>query len=143
MPDYATSTEAAQRRAEEIARQFTNYECVSCAKAIVQAIGPRIDASVMKLRARGAHGLILLPSKGVQAATTGHHVGVRIGGRVYDNHFPDGVPIADWPELYTDRVGGPLLRYERQVAEFFGRVFRWKEFSAFASSRFQDEDLEF
>ncbi len=96
----------------------------------------------MKLVTREGKGIVILPSKGVQAATTGQHVGVRIENTVYDNHHPDGVPFEEWRFLYRDMTGGELKCYQRRIGDFFGKVFRWQEFAAFASNRSQDDAYE-
>lgn len=138
MRDYPSTTAAAQERAAAIARGFTNYQCVECSREIVRALGPQADAAVIKLRVPPQRGDdVVLPSQGRHVSSSGHHVGVRVGDRVYDNHHPDGVPVERWPSLYTDLEYGALLVYEQPVGEFFGRRFRSKSFSSFASSRFQ------
>jgi hypothetical protein len=140
MPSYPTTTAAAQQTASEIARTFGNYQCVECGKAIARALGPLADATVIKLRvAPGRGGDIMLLSPNEHISFTGQHVGTRVGERVYDNLHPDGVPVEQWRQLYADAGNGLLLAHERPIGSFFGRVFRWREYANFASSRFQVE----
>ena len=92
MPAFPATTEEAQRLATRIAGSYENFQCVDCCRDIVKSLGPAVDASVIKLRVqRGRPGVILLRAK-EQIATTGQHVGIRIGARVYDNHNPEGAP---------------------------------------------------
>jgi hypothetical protein len=61
---------------------------------------------------------------------------VRIEDTVYDNHHPDGVPFAQWRLLYRNMTGKQMICYEKPLTEFFGKIFRWREFAEFASNRF-------
>lgn len=143
MPKYPRSLAEAHTTAAAVAhhpRHSINLQCVECARVIARSVGPRIGATVIKLLTAEGQGVVILPSKGVQASTTGQHIGVRVGHLVYDNHFPDGVPVEEWRGLYRDWSGGLLLAYERPVSDFFGRLFLGRKFSAFASNRFQDDE---
>jgi hypothetical protein len=145
MLQYPNSEAEAHALAAAIANEpyhYANYKCVDCARAIVKAIGRDIDAAVVKLVTQEGQGIVILPSKGLLAATTGQHVGVRIEDTIYDNHHPNGVTVSQWRHLYKDKTGNALLCYERPISDFFGKIFRWREFSAFASNRFQDDDYE-
>jgi hypothetical protein len=143
MPTYPSSLAAAHPLAIEVAGDpfhAANFRCVDCARAIVKSLGPGINA--VKLITAEGKGRVILPSKGVLAATTGQHIGVRIEDTVYDNHHPDGVSFDEWRLLYRDAGGGELQCFERPLTDFFGEIFRWREFAAFASNRFQDDEYE-
>jgi Papain fold toxin 2 len=142
MPDYPETVAAAQAIARAITRKYGNYECAECAKDLVLAIGPGIDASVVKLLNDEGEGSIILPAEGRHVSWSGHHVGVRIGQMIYDNQFPDGVAADEWAPRYADAEENPLISYHRPIGDFFGQRFRRREFSGFVSNRFQDEELE-
>jgi hypothetical protein len=86
-------------------------------------------------------GLVVLPSAGIPVGTTGHHVGIRIGDVVFDNHFHNGLPFEDWRQRYKDIDDTNLELFERPASDFFGSIFRSKEYSRFASNRPQDDEF--
>jgi Papain fold toxin 2 len=137
MPTYPSLEAEAIHLATITAQRFENYECVECAKAILLAIGPNFDSSVLKLVTRVGRGIIMMPSRSLRVSTTGQHVDVRIADMVYDNHNPNGVPVPDWGALFTDDLFRPLIVYQNATSSFFGLKFRWQAFAGFASNRFQ------
>lgn len=140
MAKPAQNVAAAQRAASRIARRWTTFECVNCAREIVRALGPTADVEVIKLLTSDRSGVIGLTAADVQVSQTGHHVGVRVGGLVFDNLHPDGVPDGAWPGAFLTATGAPLEQHARAVATFFGRRFLRKSFDQFASSRRQTGD---
>jgi Papain fold toxin 2 len=134
------SVAAAQRLAGSIARRYTTFECVECARDIVRALGRTADAEVIKLLTSDRSAVIGLTARDVQISQTGHHVGVRVGDLVFDNLHPDGVPAAAWVGEFLAGTGVPLDRHARAIATFFGRRFLRKQFDQFASSRRQTGD---
>jgi hypothetical protein len=135
MPIYPRTIKEAQQKAAEIASGFGNFECVQCAKEIVKSLGPAVDAEVIKLRCTDDSELIQMPAGELLISRTGHHVGVRVGGVVFDNHHHGGIVVAVWPTEFVAATGAALTHYRRPIAEFFGRVFRVREFSKFCSNR--------
>lgn len=83
-----------------------------------------------------------MPSEGIRVSQSGQHVGVRIGDRVYDNLNHGGIDLDRWMALFVDGEERTLNATTRPIAEFFGRIFRGREFRDFASSRVQHEFLE-
>jgi hypothetical protein len=138
MPQYPTSTKAAQQEAAEIASRFGNLECVECAKEIVLALGPNVDAEVIKLRCDDDSGGIHLPAKELLISWAGHHVGVRVGDKVYDNHHHDGISADAWPARFVAATRAKLTVHRRPLKGFFGKILKWKELAVFLSNRRQD-----
>jgi hypothetical protein len=56
------------------------------------------------------------------------HVRVRVGGVVFDNLHPEGVPAAEWPARFLTQTGAPLVLEQRPAAFFYGAVFRHQRF---------------
>jgi hypothetical protein len=140
MARRAENVAAAQRTASRIARRYTTFECAECAREIVRALGATADAEVIKLLTSDRSPVIGLADADVQISQTGHHVGVRVGGLVFDNLRPDGVLADAWVGEFLTGTGAPLERHARAVAMFFGRRFLRKPFDQFASSRRQTGD---
>jgi hypothetical protein len=42
---------------------------------------------------------------GQTISINGRHIGIEVGGQVYDNNFPTGVPRADWLEKMQTQFG--------------------------------------
>jgi Papain fold toxin 2 len=138
MADYPVTLAEAQETASAIARDFANFECTDCSKKIAQALGPRQDSTVVKLRVSDGSSVIGLRAQDRQISQTGHHVGVRVGDIVFDNLHPNGLAADEWLRAFVSGTGATLSQYERSLAKFFGERFRSKEFDRFASSRRQD-----
>jgi hypothetical protein len=61
-----------------------------------------------------------------------------VGNKVFDNHHHDGILVADWPGEFVAATGAALSHYRRPISNFFGKIFRWREFAKFASNRRQN-----
>jgi hypothetical protein len=121
--EYPSTIAEAQELAGEIASVFTNYECTECGKEILKALGPEIDASVLKLRVTAVAGGPVYKLPGWDhVSETGQHIGVRIGGVMYDNHHHGGVEKEKWVRLFVDERGQPLNVTVRPISTFFGRI---------------------
>jgi Papain fold toxin 2 len=115
-----------------------NLKCVECAKAIVQALGPNVDAEAIKLRCSDDSDVIQFPSKELRISLSGHHVGVRVGDKVYDNHHPDGIASAHWRAEFVAATDAELNEYRRSINHFFGKILKWQELAKFMCNRRQD-----
>src|SRR5437762_3247853 len=113
MPIYPSTLEEAQAVASDIAQSyFAVFQCVECANAICRAIGPNPEAFAVKVVTNEGKGIVIYPNEGLRVATTGQHVGIRIGDLIYDNLNPAGSPASIWPALFRDRKGHRLKYYE-------------------------------
>ena len=138
MPRYPVTLAEAQMVASKLASAFVYFECTACAKRIVQALGPRHDGAVLKLRVADGSSIIGLRAQDRQISQTGHHIGERLGDRVFDNLHPDGLDLEEWPRAFLSGTGAALSQFERALVSFFGARFLAKEFDRFASSRRQN-----
>ncbi|HJU40148.1 MAG TPA: polymorphic toxin-type HINT domain-containing protein, partial [Tahibacter sp.] len=59
------------------------------------------------------HGISLGPGRTISA--DGTHAGVQVGGLVFDNLFPDGIPINDW----VDKLGVNEEHFGRRVMKLW------------------------
>jgi hypothetical protein len=92
-------------RIDAIAAGFGIFRCLEAANAMQRALvsagvgGVRIELSMPRWGGIGTLGSIFADEgrfAGRTIATNGRHVGIEVGGAVYDNNFPTGVPRADW-----------------------------------------------
>jgi hypothetical protein len=99
----------AQQTAADAAHGFGNLQCQECAEAVqraVKAVGGL--GQVIVLRGGGQRGFIIcksLPPGSPAISMNGRHVGVRVGGLVFDNLHPDGLPFDQWIADF-DAIGG-------------------------------------
>jgi hypothetical protein len=135
MPNYPKTVRDGQELAAGTASTFGNFQCVECAKEILRAIGPAIDAEVIKLRCSDVSDLILLPFRELLISRTGHHVGVRVGSKVFDTHHHAGAHVADWPPDFIAATGAALEDYRMPIRQFFRQRLLARAFNNFASSR--------
>lgn len=111
-----------QETAGLIAREFGNHQCSECARDIVRALGPNANAQVLRLEvAQGFVQVMGAPvgegGEVINISWTGHHVGVDVGGFVFDNHNAEGMAVREWTHFV--QAPGPLVETNRPVGAFF------------------------
>lgn len=84
-----------------IAKQFDNFQCVDCADAIMDALKQEgISGEIVTLQARGRmdtqSGNVWSDTAGKNISTNGHHRGVLVDGKVYDNIHTEGIDYNAW-----------------------------------------------
>lgn len=119
--EWGLTEERAQQVATSVAGKHGNLQCDACASEIARTIGRHVAADFVRVATADGSDVLGLAVEDLQIATTGYHVGVRIGKRVFDNHFPDGVPEAEWPKRFITLSGAPLEVDVRPIADFFGK----------------------
>ena len=63
------------------------------------------------------------------------HVGVSVGGIMFDNLHHAGIEQATWSRRFVAGLGGPLAHQAEPASSFFKRRFLHKRFSTFASKQ--------
>jgi hypothetical protein len=85
-----------------VARRFGDFQCVECADAILAALKKEgiEDAKIISLQAKGRmdtrSGNVWSDTAQRTISTNGHHRGVLIDGKVYDNIHKQGVDVDTW-----------------------------------------------
>jgi hypothetical protein len=123
------TVEEAQQAASEIAKGYGNFQCDACAREIASGLGKNSDATFERLRTSDRSDVIGLAQEGIQISTNGVHVGVRIGEKIFDNHYHEGVTAAQWMGRFLTATDAPLVRQSRPIQEFFGKIFLVKQFN--------------
>jgi hypothetical protein len=122
------SIDAAQQIAMEIACQFGNFECDRSAIAIAKALGRDFDATFQRLATSDRSDVIALADRDLQISLSGVHVGIRIGGKIFDNLHPDGVTAGGWVKRFITATGAPLLEEACPLSAFYDTIFVRKRF---------------
>jgi hypothetical protein len=117
-----------QQTATVIARRYGVFECDGCVIEIAKKLGKRFVATFERLRTPDGSDVIALVDRGLQISTSGVHVGIRIGDRVFDNLHPEGVVAAEWPGKFMSATGAGLKQESRPIGGFFGKIFLRKKF---------------
>jgi hypothetical protein len=118
----------AQQLAQEVASRYGVFECERCAVEIARRLRNGFPATFERLRTSDQSDVIGLVEEGVQISRTGTHTGVRIGDKVYDNLYHEGVLETEWAGRFVAATEVPLLKVSRPVSDFFGKVFLTKKF---------------
>ena len=126
--DKHQASERDRRVASRIAGRYGLFECEACAADIVKALGRASEARVVRIRPGDGTEVIGLARTKTPITYNRSHVGVRVGGLVFDNLAPEGVPAAEWPGRFITQTGVPLVREERPIGDFFGAKFRRRRF---------------
>jgi hypothetical protein len=123
------SEQAAQRAASEIAKQYGLFECDRCAAEIAKKLTNRFPhVSFERLRTSDKSDVIGFVEEGVKVSRNRTHVGVRVGGRIFDNLHHHGVPADEWTDRFVALTEAPLDRDSKPVSEFFGKRFLTRKF---------------
>jgi RHS repeat-associated protein len=90
-----------------VARQFDNFQCVDCADAILAALKQEgITGEIVTIQANSTkRGFIWSDTAGEVISKNGHHQGVLVEGKVYDNIHTEGIDYDVWRADF-DVVGG-------------------------------------
>ena len=90
-----------------IAKQFDNLQCVECADAIINALKAEgISGEIVTLQANSTkRGFIWSDTAGKTISENGHHRGVLVDGKVYDNIHTEGIDYDAWRADF-DVIGG-------------------------------------
>jgi len=115
--------------AREIASRYDVFECDKCAKAIAQKLGRDFPASFERLRTSDEGEIIGLVATGIQISKNRVHVGIRIGGLIFDNLHHDRVIVEEWRDCFVSENEAPLNWETRSINEFFGKIFLAEKFN--------------
>ena len=87
--------------------QFDNLQCVECADAIINALKAEgISGEIVTLQANSTkRGFIWSDTAGKTISENGHHRGVLVDGKVYDNIHTEGIDYDAWRADF-DVIGG-------------------------------------
>lgn len=99
----ARSTEEIYREIGAITSQFKLYECVECARAVLEWLNKNdIEGKLMRLKTKYRDEDYILSDRmeavGVFDAITGNgvHYGIRVQGKIFDNLSMIGLSMEDW-----------------------------------------------
>ena len=95
--------------AAEAAQGFGNLQCKECADSIKNALeSAGYHGEIVKIEGRWGGRFIVCEGYknwGETITETGWHVGVRVGNKTFDNHYPDGIYNSIWRQRF-DAPGG-------------------------------------
>ncbi|TCI93553.1 papain fold toxin domain-containing protein [Tenacibaculum sp. M341] len=89
--------------ASKIASNFKIFECVQCANKIVSSLKRSgISGEILEINVKSGPGVIgaQVGEDFVQVATNGVHKAVHVDGLVFDNLFPNGIPLELWKKSF-------------------------------------------
>lgn len=120
--------EGPRELASRVAAKFGPFECEACAAEIIKKLGRGSEATMLRIRPGDGSSVIGLVTTGALVSNNRSHVGIRIGGLVFDNFHADGVPAGQWLPEFMTRTGAPLILEQRPISDFFGARFRRHQF---------------
>jgi hypothetical protein len=126
--DELQTHEQDRRIASRVAGKYGLFECDACAADIIKALGRESDACAVRIRPADGTEFIGLAETNSPISYNRSHVGVQVGGRVFDNLHPEGVPTEEWPGRFFTQTGARLVKEVRPVGDFFGARFRRQQF---------------
>src|SRR5262245_58802669 len=119
-PDPPLTVEEAKQMACAVAEAYGVFECDQCAMAIAKRLGKGCGATFERLRTSDHSDVIGLVYEGIQISRNRAHVGVRIGDRIIDNLYHEGVTEGEWAGRFMSATAAPLVRQSKPVGDFFG-----------------------
>jgi RHS repeat-associated protein len=93
---------------EAASRHAVNFECMQCSADIVNALKDEgVSGSILDLEVKngGKWTNIYSDKAGEVISTNGHHRGVLVGGKVYDNIHTKGISFEEWQKDFHTPSG--------------------------------------